>query len=93
MNALSGNRVSFVASVVAALMLGATPVAHSKSGRGESPPGQGTLQVGAASRTVLPLVDGGYEYLAEGFPARDDAYDPGILVPTWDDGRIAVGNG
>ena len=93
MGALSVNHVSFVAAVVAALSLGAMPAAHSRPGPGASPPGQGTLLVGAASRTVLPLVNGGYDYLAEGFPARDDAYDPGILVPAWDDGRIAVGNG
>src|SRR4026209_2404315 len=58
-----------------------------------SPPGGGTLLVGAASHTVLPLVNGGYDYLEAGFPARNDAYDPGIPVPKWDAGRIAVGNG
>jgi hypothetical protein len=58
-----------------------------------SAPGQGTLLVGAASRTVLPLVNGGYDYLKPGFPGRNDRYDPGIPVPEWDDGRIAVGNG
>ena len=58
-----------------------------------APPGPGTLLVGAASRTVLPTVDGGYDYLKAGFPARGNATDPGILVPQWDDGRIAVGNG
>jgi hypothetical protein len=56
-------------------------------------PGHGTLLVGAASRTVLPTVDGGHDYLEAGFPARGNATDPGILVPQWDDGRIAVGNG
>jgi hypothetical protein len=56
-------------------------------------PGEGTLLVGAASKTVLPLVNGSYYYLKAGFPARNDAYDPGIPVPKWDDGRIAVGNG
>ena len=52
-----------------------------------------TLLVGAASRSVLPLVEGSYDYLAAGFPARSDPFDLGILVPAWDDGRIAVGNG
>lgn|GEM_PF-1061188 len=51
------------------------------------------LEVGAASRSVLPLVDGSYDYLGAGFPARGDPFDPGIPVPAWDDGRIAVGNG
>lgn len=48
---------------------------------------------GAASRSVLPLVDGSLEYLDAGFPDRQDPSDPGIVVPAWDDGRIAVGNG
>ena len=53
-------------------------------------PGQGNVLVGAASRSVLPLVDGGYDYLKAGFPDRSDPDDPGIPVPAWDDGRIAV---
>ena len=59
----------------------------------KAPPGQGNVLVGAASRSVLPLVEGGYDYLKAGFPDRSDPHDPGILVPAWDDGRIAVGNG
>jgi hypothetical protein len=55
--------------------------------------GRGIVLVGAASRSVLPLVDGNLDYLAAGFPDRQDPYDPGIVVPAWDDGRIAVGNG
>jgi len=62
--------------------------AHARAGQGS-----GTVLVGAASRSVLPLVDGSYDYLSEGFPDRLDLYDPGIAVPEWDDGRIAVGNG
>jgi hypothetical protein len=56
-------------------------------------PGQGNVLVGAASRSVLPLVNGGYDYLQAGFPDRSDPDDPGIPVPAWDAGRIAVGNG
>jgi hypothetical protein len=55
--------------------------------------GPGTVLVGAASRSVLPLVNGSYDYLKVSLPGRNDATDPGILVPAWDDGRIAVGNG
>jgi hypothetical protein len=51
------------------------------------------IKVGAASRSVLPLVQGSLDYLNAGFPARNDALDPGIPVAAWDDGRIAVGNG
>jgi hypothetical protein len=56
-------------------------------------PALAKLKVGAASRSVLPLVGGTLDYLAAGFPDRSDALDPGIVVPAWDDGRIAVGNG
>src|SRR5262249_8714496 len=51
------------------------------------------LLIGAASRSVLPLVDGRQDYLRQPLPSRTDATDPGVLVPKWDDGRIAVGNG
>jgi hypothetical protein len=68
-------------------------LACSGSAQAAAPPGEGTLLVGAASRTILPLVNGSYDYLKAGVPGRDDRYDPGLLVPEWDDGRIAVGNG
>jgi hypothetical protein len=71
---------------VAVATLALAPAAPAK-------PASQQLRVGAASRSVLPLVDGSYDYLAPGFPARGDAFDPGIPVPQWDDGRIAVGNG
>src|ERR671919_547017 len=53
----------------------------------------GLVMAGAASRSVLPLVDGSLDYTRAGFPSPDDAVSPGIFVPEWDDGRIAVGNG
>jgi len=53
----------------------------------------GIVLAGAASRSVLPLVDGRQDYLKAGLPSDHDAVDPGVLVPEWDDGRIAVGNG
>jgi hypothetical protein len=56
-------------------------------------PASAKLKVGVASRSVLPTVGGGYDYLAPGFPPRTDPFDLGIPVPAWDDGRIAVGNG
>jgi hypothetical protein len=76
-----------------ALVLSGILLASSVTGAPGSPPGQGTLLVGAASTSVLPLVDNSYDYLKAGFPARGDKVDPGIVVPHWDDGRIAVGNG
>ncbi len=68
-------------------------VAAKQTPQAKTPPGQGNVLVGAASRSVLPLVDGSLDYLDAGFPNREDPDDPGIPVPEWDDGRIAVGNG
>ena len=58
-------------------------------GHGKSP----VVKAGAASRSVLPLVDGSRDYLRGGLPSDQDAVSPGVFVPEWDDGRIAVGNG
>jgi hypothetical protein len=99
-------RTRIVATVlVAVLAAGAAPpaagTAH-RSGAGAhdgiphgtgDPHKGGLVEAGAASRSVLPLVDGSLRYTDAGFPSADDAIDPGILVPEWDDGRIAVGNG
>jgi hypothetical protein len=63
------------------------------AGQPAAPAARDSVLVGAASRSVLPLVDGSLAYLGAGFPGRHDALDPGIVVPAWDDGRIAVGNG
>ncbi|HEY3144393.1 MAG TPA: hypothetical protein VGJ86_24905 [Acidimicrobiales bacterium] len=53
----------------------------------------GLVLAGAASRSVLPLVHGRQDYLAADLPTADDAVSPGVFIPEWDDGRIAVGNG
>ncbi|MEJ7582587.1 MAG: hypothetical protein WKF43_00595 [Acidimicrobiales bacterium] len=42
---------------------------------------------------MLPRVDGSLSYLDAGLPSDGDATSPGIFVPAFDDGRIAVGNG
>ncbi|MFA9429902.1 hypothetical protein [Egicoccus sp. AB-alg2] len=50
--------------------------------------------MGAATRSVLPLVDGSYAYLDEAeLPGPDDATSVGVFVEEWDDGIIGVGNG
>ena len=49
--------------------------------------------VGAASRSVLPTIDGSHDYLAEVQPDPEDPFSPGLFVPEWDQGRVAVGNG
>ncbi|MEZ5571646.1 MAG: hypothetical protein R3E64_06435 [Halioglobus sp.] len=55
------------------------------------------LLAGAASRSLLPTVNGGREYLPDvpGWPAATelDANDPGVFVPLWDQGKVNVGNG
>lgn len=62
-------------------------------GQNPGPARSGLVKAGAASRSVLPLVDGAQDYLDAGLPVDADAESPGVFVPEWDDGRIAVGNG
>jgi hypothetical protein len=56
-----------------------------------------TLSVGAASRSLLPTVNGGRDYLqsAPGWPAAAelDGNNPGIFIPAWDQGKVNIGNG
>ncbi|CAN5360547.1 hypothetical protein BH23ACT3_BH23ACT3_10780 [soil metagenome] len=56
-----------------------------------------TLMAGAASRSVLPTVDGERDFLSDapGWPAADelDPFDPGVFVASFDQGRVDVGNG
>lgn len=56
-----------------------------------------TLMAGAASRSILPTVDGRRDYMADapGWPPREevDPNDPGVFVEAWDQGRVDVGNG
>ncbi|TPW12937.1 MAG: Uncharacterized protein FD127_2337 [Acidimicrobiaceae bacterium] len=60
---------------------------------GASPAVAGFM-AGAASRSVLPTVDGERAYLAEAPGWEElDADDPGVFVPQWDQGRVDVGNG
>lgn len=67
------------------------------NGGGNAPEPESTLYVGAASRSILPTVSGGREYLqdAPGWPAAAelDPDNPGVFIPVWDQGRIDVGNG
>ena len=58
-------------------------------GRGAPP----VIKVGAASRSVLPTIDGSHDYLAAVDPDPTDPLSPGLFVPEWDQGRVAVGNG
>ncbi|HEY8058733.1 MAG TPA: hypothetical protein VID94_08270 [Acidimicrobiales bacterium] len=62
---------------------------------GSPAPAEATaFQAGAASRSVLPTVDGERAYLDEAPAWNDyDPDDPGVFVPTWDQGQVDVGNG
>ena len=55
------------------------------------------LMAGAASRSMLPTVNGGRDYLvdAPGWPAPGtiDPNDPGVFIASWDQGEVDVGNG
>jgi hypothetical protein len=57
-------------------------------------PAEDVVLVGAASRSVLPTVDDARFFLSEA-PGWDDLdpNDPGVFVPSWDQGRVDVGNG
>jgi len=63
----------------------------------DSDGGSQTLMAGTASRSILPTVSGGRDYLddAPGWPAREsvDPNDPGVFIEAWDQGRVDVGNG
>lgn len=58
-------------------------------------PAAPTLTASAASRSVLPTVNGTRDYLADapGWLDPADPNDIGVYVPTWDQGRVDVGNG
>jgi hypothetical protein len=85
-----------LAAVVAAVaVVAAAGPAAAAPASGEVPeqvPGQ-VLKVGAASRSVLPTVDGSHAYLEEVVPDPAEPFSPGVPVPAFDQGRVAVGNG
>jgi hypothetical protein len=90
-----------VVALVGALgmsMLAAGPAAAGPGATGRSPapsrpPRAASFQVGAASRSVLPTIGGSHDYLAAVDPDPEDPFSPGLFVPAWDQGRVAVGNG
>src|SRR5690606_12218119 len=72
-----------------ALLVGLVPAATAAA---QDPPGH-TVFVGAASRSVLPTVNGTTSYLDGAVPDPHDATSLGAFVPAFDQGRVAVGNG
>ena len=80
-------------SVVAACLL-ATAVVPAASATAESQkPPPNAVKVGAASRSVLPTVDGTTSYLNGMTPSPTDSTSLGAFVPQFDQGPVAVGNG
>ena len=86
---MRGCKLLSIASLLAAAALLAPAVASADLEHGKG----SVVKAGAASRSVLPLVGGSRDYLRGGLPSEDDALSPGVFVPDWDEGRIAVGNG
>ena len=42
---------------------------------------------------MLPTIGGSHDYLDDVRPDPEDPFSPGLFVPAWDQGRVAVGNG
>lgn len=87
-------RVLVCLFAVLSVVAGSTPAASSPPAERKPPPVAPAYVVGAASRSLLPLVDGARDYLDDpALPFLDDADSPGVFVEEWDAGRVAVGNG
>lgn len=64
----------------------------------EAPSGDVVLEVGAASASILPTVDGTTDYVsdASGWGARSGDADPndiGVFVAAFDQGKVSISNG
>ena len=82
--------VAMTSMVIAAGVVGGS--GQASAGK-PAPAGPPVIKVGAASRSVLPTVDGSHNYLDAVHADPDDPFSPGLFVPEWDQGRVAVGNG
>ena len=84
-----------IALLLAALLLQGCD--NNSSNASAQVPPVAQLQAGAASRSMLPTVNGGRDYLqdAPGWLAPEgvDPNDPGVFIPAWDQGEVDVGNG
>jgi hypothetical protein len=89
-------RKLWVVLAAAVLVVAACSGDDSSSGDdgGGDPGSADTFLAGAASRSVLPTVDGERAFLdnAPGWNVLDPD-DPGVFVPEWDQGQVDVGNG
>ncbi|MGH9134652.1 MAG: hypothetical protein ACRDZZ_11985 [Ilumatobacteraceae bacterium] len=83
---------SVAITAVVAITLAAVGSARPAAAHGQKG-GPAVIKVGAASRSVLPTVGGTHDYLADVEPDPGDPFSPGLFVPAWDQGRVAVGNG
>lgn len=82
-----------VVTVVLTAMVAAPAASGAGTSSGAGRGGPPVVKVGAASRSILPTVGGTHDYLADVAPDPDDPFSPGLPVPAWDQGRVAVGNG
>lgn len=73
------------------------PVTAAPTTVAPDPVSEPVLLAGAASRSVLPTVDGDRDFLDEapgwGAPGEAEPFDPGVFVAAFDQGRVDVGNG
>lgn len=93
---MRGRRLAILFVVLVACVIAPGGAASGEAASAEGGPTRHRspyVRVGAASRSVLPRVDGSLEYLDAGLPDDEDAESLGIFVPAFDDGRVAVGNG
>lgn len=83
--------------IIVCLSLAVLACSDGKDGRAGAIPEGPVLYVGAASRSLLPTVSGGRDFLQDvpGWPVAGelDPDNPGIFIPVWDQGRVDVGNG
>jgi hypothetical protein len=88
-------KIAFVGALSVGLLLpaGAPAAAGPMDGPMPNPDLARTVRVGVASRSVLPTVNGTTDYLRGPLPGPAEPYALGLLVPHWDQGRVAVGNG
>lgn len=86
-------RIIAVAVVAAGLASPAVAAPGGDHGRGGSSANGAVIKVGAASRSVLPTIDGSHDYLDDVVPDPLEPFSLGMPVGAWDQGRVAVGNG
>ena len=87
---------AIAALLASVLLLPACGNNSNNSSSTETAPETG-LMAGAASRSMLPTVNGGRDYLTDApgwsTPGDVDPDNPGVFIENWDQGKVDVGNG